>query len=99
MVTLALLQIKNFSFSYPRSAQPALQGINISVEKGEFIGITGPTGAGKSTLTYCLNGIIPHFQGEAARAGSAWGEHPSSTGAPPRSRVWWAASSRTRKHR
>ncbi len=63
MVTLALLQIKNFSFSYPRSAQPALQGINISVEKGEFIGITGPTGAGKSTLTYCLNGIIPHFQG------------------------------------
>lgn len=62
MVTLALLQIENFSFSYPRSAQPALQEINISVEKGEFIGITGPTGAGKSTLTYCLNGIIPHFQ-------------------------------------
>ncbi|HPZ44003.1 MAG TPA: ATP-binding cassette domain-containing protein [Bacillota bacterium] len=63
MVTLALLEIENFSFSYPRSEQPALREINLKVEKGEFIGITGPTGAGKSTLTYCLNGIIPHFLG------------------------------------
>ena len=47
MVTLALLQIKNFSFSYPRSAQPALQGINISVEKGSLSNYR-PTGAGKA---------------------------------------------------
>ncbi|BAF59838.1 MAG: ATP-binding cassette domain-containing protein [Pelotomaculum sp.] len=59
---MALLDIKGFTFSYPRSSRPALKNINLSVEKGEFIGITGPTGAGKSTLACCLNGIIPHFQ-------------------------------------
>lgn len=60
---MPLLEVKNFTFSYPQSPQPALKGISFSVEKGEFIGITGPTGAGKTTLACCLNGIIPHFQG------------------------------------
>lgn len=64
---MALLEIKNFTFSYPQSPQPALKDINLTVEKGEFIGITGPTGAGKSTLACCLNGIIPHFQGGKAQ--------------------------------
>jgi energy-coupling factor transporter ATP-binding protein EcfA2 len=64
---LALLEISDFTFSYPRSQKPALQDVNLKVEKGEFIGITGPTGAGKSTLACCLNGIIPHFQGGSAR--------------------------------
>jgi len=64
---LALLEIKNFTFSYPQSLQPALEDISLVVEKGEFIGITGPTGAGKSTLACCLNGIIPHFQGGKAQ--------------------------------
>jgi energy-coupling factor transporter ATP-binding protein EcfA2 len=60
---MAILEISNFTFSYSQSPQPVLRDINISVEKGEFIGITGPTGAGKTTLACCLNGIIPHFYG------------------------------------
>ncbi len=64
---MAILEISNFTFSYPRSPQPALKDINLRVAKGEFIGITGPTGAGKSTLASCLNGIIPHFQGGTAQ--------------------------------
>ena len=64
---MAILEINNFTFSYPRSTKPALQDINLRVAKGEFIGITGPTGAGKSTLASCLNGIIPHFQGGTAQ--------------------------------
>lgn len=60
---MPLLEIKNFTFSYPQSPQQALKDISFSVEKGEFVGITGPTGAGKTTLACCLNGIIPHFQG------------------------------------
>lgn len=57
------LEIKDFTFTYPQSPQPALKNISFSVSKGDFIGITGPTGAGKTTLACCLNGIIPHFQG------------------------------------
>jgi len=60
---LTLLKIENLTFSYPQSIQPALKNINLAIKKGSFTGITGPTGAGKSTLAYCLNGIIPHFQG------------------------------------
>jgi energy-coupling factor transporter ATP-binding protein EcfA2 len=60
---MSLLEIKNFTFTYPQSSQPALKDISFSVSKGDFIGITGPTGAGKTTLACCLNGIIPNFQG------------------------------------
>lgn len=60
---MALLEIADFTYSYPRSPQLALTEINLRVEKGEFIGITGPTGAGKTTLACCLNGIIPHLRG------------------------------------
>ena len=60
---MSLLEIKNFTFTYPQSSQPALKDISFSVSKGDFVGITGPTGAGKTTLACCLNGIIPHFQG------------------------------------
>lgn len=64
---MAVLEIKNFTFSYSQSPRPALRDVNISIEKGEFIGITGPTGAGKTTLACCLNGIIPHFHGGSAQ--------------------------------
>lgn len=36
-----------------------LKGITFTVEKGEFFGIIGPSGAGKTTLCYALTGIIP----------------------------------------
>jgi energy-coupling factor transporter ATP-binding protein EcfA2 len=39
-----------------------LNDLSFRVDEGEFVGITGPTGAGKSSLILCLNGIIPHFQ-------------------------------------
>ncbi|WP_031514634.1 energy-coupling factor ABC transporter ATP-binding protein [Desulfofalx alkaliphila] len=60
---MVLYDIQNLSFYYPQAEKPALEGLNLTVKEGQFIAITGPTGAGKSTLAKCLNGIIPHFQG------------------------------------
>lgn len=57
-----MIKIKNLTFIYEGSKEPALKDISIDIAEGEFIGIAGPTGAGKSTLTLCLNGVIPHFQ-------------------------------------
>jgi energy-coupling factor transporter ATP-binding protein EcfA2 len=57
-----MIRINNLTFYYKNSKEPALKNINLNVSKGEFIGVIGPTGAGKSTLTLCLNGVIPHFQ-------------------------------------
>jgi len=53
------IEIKELTYSYPTSVQPVLKGIDLTVRKGEFLSIMGPTGAGKSTLCLTLNGIIP----------------------------------------
>jgi energy-coupling factor transport system ATP-binding protein len=57
-----VISVTGLTFIYPGSSLKALCNINLSINTGEFIGITGPAGAGKSTLLLALNGIIPHFQ-------------------------------------
>lgn len=54
-----------FSYRYPNSHDYALKNINLSLPKGSFVGFTGPTGAGKTTLIKSINGIIPHVEGGA----------------------------------
>jgi ABC-type bacteriocin/lantibiotic exporter with double-glycine peptidase domain len=44
------MEIKNLSFSYPNTNAPTLRDINISVKKGEMVGIIGASGSGKTTL-------------------------------------------------
>ena len=51
------------SYLYPRSKKPVLYKINLEIYKGEFLGLIGPTGAGKTTLCQALNGIVPQFYG------------------------------------
>jgi len=57
-----MINVKNLKFYYSGSREPALNNINLDISAGEFVGVTGPAGAGKSTLTLCFNGVIPHFQ-------------------------------------
>ena len=60
-----MIQIENFSFTYREGASPVVEGISLSIPAGAFVGITGAAGSGKSTLTYAMNGIIPHcYPGE-----------------------------------
>ena len=47
---MALLAVKNLTFTYPNCTKPAIEGVNLTVEKGEFLAVCGPTGCGKSTL-------------------------------------------------
>jgi energy-coupling factor transporter ATP-binding protein EcfA2 len=56
-----LAQLADFGFTYTGSNSPALQEINLTIRKGELLGVIGPSGAGKSTLGYALSGFIPHF--------------------------------------
>lgn len=55
-----MIQISNFTFMYRESSEPVVRDINLSIPAGAFVGITGAAGSGKSTLTYAMNGIIPH---------------------------------------
>ncbi|WP_455284136.1 ABC transporter ATP-binding protein, partial [[Eubacterium] cellulosolvens] len=52
-------QFDNFSWRYDGSQDWALDDVNLTLEEGEFVGIMGPSGAGKTTLTLCMNALIP----------------------------------------
>ncbi|MFH1722309.1 MAG: ABC transporter ATP-binding protein [Candidatus Altiarchaeota archaeon] len=57
------INIKDLSFRYPQSESWALKDINLNVNSGEVILLTGPSACGKTTLFKCLNGLIPHLSG------------------------------------
>ena len=58
-----IIVIEQFSYKYSGAEQYALKDVNLRVKRGEYVGIMGPTGAGKTTLCLALNGIVPHFYG------------------------------------
>lgn len=53
----------NFSYRYPREKKECLEEIRCSIKKGEFIVITGHTGAGKTTFCLAASGILQHEYG------------------------------------
>lgn len=55
------IEVKDLDFTYSPGtpfAKKALSGINLSVQEGDFLGILGHTGSGKSTFILHLNGLI-----------------------------------------
>jgi energy-coupling factor transporter ATP-binding protein EcfA2 len=56
-----LIDFQNVSFTYAGAKQPAIQDINLEIQPGEIVLITGPAGSGKTTLCSCINGLIPHY--------------------------------------
>lgn len=58
---MTLLELKNVGFRYPLAKEPCLRRINLKVEEGEFVGITGRNGVGKTTLCNIIRRIIPEF--------------------------------------
>ncbi len=73
-----IIEFQNVSYWYPDadnltpkvselrnsvSDKSAIKDVNLKIEEGEFILITGSSGSGKSTLCKCINGIVPKFSG------------------------------------
>jgi energy-coupling factor transporter ATP-binding protein EcfA2 len=88
------ISIRDLHFSYPALSGvegsaltpdgeliPVLKGINLEVERGEFVSIMGSTGVGKTTLCLALNGIVPQstggtIRGEVVVVGLNTRQHP-----------------------
>lgn len=57
-----MITIKNFSFTYSNTNEPSLKNINLEIEDGDFVGIIGGSGAGKTTLAHSMCAVIPHYR-------------------------------------
>ena len=77
-----ILQVKNLNYVYSIGTpfeHKALDNVSFSVERGEFIGIIGHTGSGKSTLMQHLNGLLKPTSGEILLDGkSIWADKKST---------------------
>lgn len=62
-----MLEIKNLSKSFHENK--VLDHINLKIEKGDVVGIIGPSGTGKSTLLRCINQLEIPEEGEAVFGG------------------------------
>lgn len=60
-----MIEIQELTFKYTDSKHNSLEKVSLEIQKGDFVGIIGESGAGKTTLCNCLNGLIPHhFTGD-----------------------------------
>lgn len=55
------LELLNLCYRYRHAESLTLKNINLDLERGKFVVVMGPAGAGKSTLSLCLNGLIPQL--------------------------------------
>jgi zinc transport system ATP-binding protein len=56
-----LVHIDNLSIYYGQT--PAIAGVCLDIEEGEYLGIIGPNGGGKTTLLKAIVGLIPVLSG------------------------------------
>jgi fluoroquinolone transport system ATP-binding protein len=75
-VTTEVIRVRGLTFTYPKSPEPAVRGMDFSVARGEIFGFLGPSGAGKSTTQKLLIGLLRGHGGDAA----VWGKEPRAWG-------------------
>jgi energy-coupling factor transport system ATP-binding protein len=58
---MAVIELKNISFTYPDAVNPAIDHLSLNVEKGQFVVLIGSSGSGKSTLLRLLKKEIQPY--------------------------------------
>ena len=72
------IEIVDVSFAYSNGEGSALQGVNLSIKKGQTVGIVGPSGAGKTTLINLILGFLQPQLGQLKIDGIPLGKNVRS---------------------
>ncbi|ABP91898.1 cobalt ABC transporter ATP-binding protein [Streptococcus suis 98HAH33] len=72
---MAHIKIENLKYQYPFAEKLALDGITCEIRPGEFIGVIGRNGSGKSTFCQSLTGLVPNFY-RGSYGGKVWMDQP-----------------------
>ena len=57
------ISVNGLTFFYPSKKEPVLSGVSFKIPKGAFVGVVGPSGAGKTTFVDILLGLLPPKEG------------------------------------
>lgn len=57
-----MITIEDVTFTYAGQSAPAIENVSMQINDGEFYGIIGSAGAGKTTMASIINGAVPHCQ-------------------------------------
>ena len=71
---MSWLEARNLTVTFPGRKQPAIDGISLRFDPGQFVCILGPSGAGKSTLMGCIMGFRKPDSGEVVAGGMRVGQ-------------------------
>lgn len=71
-----IIDVKQLTYTYPKTTEPAVRGMDFTVGSGEIFGFLGPSGAGKSTTQKLLIGLLRGHGGQAL----VWGKDPRAWG-------------------
>ena len=72
------IEVENLSFTYPRAEKPALEDVSLTIKPGEKVGIIGPMGSGKSSLSRMILGLYQPSAGAVKFGGIDIRQMPSS---------------------
>ena len=76
-----MIKLENISYAYNGNSPTdtmALDGVNLSINENEFIGIAGRTGSGKTTVAQILSGIITPASGEITVDGKRFTDYKAA---------------------
>ncbi|MDA9344668.1 ABC transporter ATP-binding protein/permease [Gammaproteobacteria bacterium] len=62
--TFEQLKLENISYKYPNASKPSINEVNLEINKGDYIGLIGPSGAGKTTLVDIILGFLKPSAGK-----------------------------------
>jgi len=81
-----MIELRDICFTYDGAVRPVLEHVDLALDEGELVLVSGRTGVGKSTLLGVLTGLVPRFSG-GVLSGDVLVDGSSVVRRPPRERA------------